>query len=249
MPKPGNRISLIVPCFNEAQRLNCEEFRRFLAQSTEVRIFFVDDGSGDGTLEALKDFQKGYEHRVQVLAHQLNQGKAEAVRTGITFALSHFEQEMVGYWDADLATPLESVLRFAEVLDGNSGIEMVFGSRVKLCGRHIERRPARHYLGRVFATVVSTMLRIPIYDTQCGAKIFRVTQETASVYSEPFLSKWVFDVEILARYMRLYSARVLENKIYEYPLEKWADIAGSKVRPGDFFKAFIDIAKIKRKYF
>jgi dolichyl-phosphate beta-glucosyltransferase len=214
----------------------------------EVRILFVDDGSRDGTLEILRSFQKQFEHRVQVLAHERNQGKAEAVRTGITYALSHFQQEMIGYWDADLATPLDSVPRFANILDGNSHIEMVFGSRVKLCGRHIERRPVRHYLGRVFATVVSTMLGIPIYDTQCGAKIFRVNSETESIYREPFLSKWVFDVEILARYMRLYSTAVLEKKIYEYPLEKWADIAGSKVRPGDFFKAFMDIARIKAKY-
>ena len=242
------RISLVVPCFNEARRLNLQKFHRFLAESIEVRIFFVDDGSHDETLEILKDFQQEHEHRVQVLSHQVNQGKAEAVRTGIIFALSNFQQEMIGYWDADLATPLESVMRLASVLDGNSHIEMVFGSRVKLCGRHIERRPVRHYLGRVFATVVSTLLRIPIYDTQCGAKIFRITQETRYIYSEPFISKWVFDVEILARYMHLYSASVLEKRIYEYPLEMWADIAGSKVRPRDFFRAFVDIAKIKRKY-
>jgi dolichyl-phosphate beta-glucosyltransferase len=242
------RISLVVPCFNEARRLDLEKFHRFLAESMEVRIFFVDDGSRDETLAILRAFQQGHEHRVQVLAHQINQGKAEAVRTGIIFALSNFQQEMIGYWDADLSTPLESVMRLASILDGSSHIEMVFGSRVKLCGRHIERRLVRHYLGRVFATVVSTMLRIPIYDTQCGAKIFRVTQETKRIYSEPFLSKWVFDVEILARYMRLYSASVLEKKIYEYPLETWADVAGSKVRPKDFFRAFVDIAKIKRKY-
>ncbi len=246
--KPENRIALIVPCFNEAQRLDLKKFQEFLGQSTEVRIFFVDDGSRDGTLEILRSFQKQYQHRVEVLAYQHNQGKAEAVRTGVIFALSHFEQEMIGYWDADLATPLESVTRLADILDENSHIEMVFGSRVKLCGRHIERRPVRHYLGRVFATVVSTILSIPIYDTQCGAKIFRVTPEIKRIYSEPFLSKWVFDVEILARYLRVYSAKVLGNKIYEYPLERWADIAGSKVRPKDFVKAFIDIAKIKRKY-
>ena len=238
----------MVPCFNEARRLDLEQFRGFLAQSTEVRILFVDDGSHDETLEILKSFQREQEPRVQVLVHQQNQGKAEAVRTGVIHALSHFQQEMVGYWDADLATPLEAVSHLANVLDENQQIEMVFGSRVKLCGRHIERRPVRHYLGRVFATAVSTMLGIAIYDTQCGAKIFRVTPETESIYSEPFLSKWVFDVEILARYMRIYNAAVLESKIYEYPLKNWADITGSKVRPGDFLKAFIDIAKIKAKY-
>ncbi len=243
------RISLIIPCFNEAQRLNLQEFHRFLGQSGDVRVFFVDDGSRDETPELLKSVQERFPDQVQVLTNTRNQGKAEAVRGGINFALSNGQQEMVGYWDADLATPLESVSRLIQILDGNSHVDMVFGSRVKLCGRHIERQPMRHYLGRVFATVVSTMLRIAIYDTQCGAKIFRVTPETGRIYAEPFLSKWVFDVEILARYLQLYNASTLEKKIYEYPLETWADVAGSKVRPKDFFAAFVDIARIKRKYF
>ncbi len=244
------QVCLVVPCYNEARRLNVEGFRSYLANTPETHLLFVDDGSRDNTVEVLGRVCAGFEERAAILRCSVNVGKAEAVRLGILHALAHFSNQFVGFWDADLATPLDAVGRFLKVLDEQPAIEMVFGSRVQLLGRHVERLAIRHYLGRIFATAVSTVLRMPIYDTQCGAKIFRVTSVTPQIFAEKFLSKWVFDVEIIARYLNLYrkDARLLETAIYEYPLERWVDVAGSKVRPLDFLRAFVDVVKIKHRY-
>lgn len=243
-------VCLVVPCYNEAARLDIQAFRAFLATGSATRLLFIDDGSRDETLSVLKRLCHGYEDCTGILHFERNRGKAEAVRRGILHALDSYGTQIVGFWDADLATPLDTVRSFRCVLGERPGLEMVFGSRVKLLGRHVERRAARHYLGRVFATVVSLMLRLPIYDTQCGAKLFRVTPELRCLFEQPFISKWVFDVEILARYLEFSggNAKRLEQAIYEYPLETWVDVAGSKVRGKDFFTALVDIARIKWRY-
>jgi dolichyl-phosphate beta-glucosyltransferase len=98
--------------------------------------------------------------------------------------------------------------------------------------------------------MASITLRLAIYDTQCGAKLFRVTPELGVILREPFLSRWVFDVEILARSIAFHKGDVgyLHQAIYEFPLPRWHDVAGSKVRPGDFFKGAIDLFRIYNAY-
>ena len=238
---------IVVPCYNEGLRLPAAQFRQFLSES-QVRFVFVDDGSEDNTIELLASLREGNADRVTVLRSETNQGKAEAVRMGVNFALDQ-GVEYFGFWDGDLATPLDAISQFLEVFHSRPTVDMVFGSRVKLLGRKVERRAARHYLGRMFATVVSVMLRLPVYDTQCGAKIFRVGSGTRNLYAEPFLSRWVFDVEVLARYIvQIGSPQLAAQRIYEYPLHTWEDIAGSKVKVRDFFIALYDLGKIYRKY-
>jgi glycosyltransferase involved in cell wall biosynthesis len=243
-------VSVIVPCYNEALRLDVVAFRCFLAEPSAARLIFVDDGSRDATIAVLGKVCAGFEQRSSILQLEKNSGKAEAVRQGLNHALEHFAPAIVGFWDADLATPLPSIQSFVLILDTRSDLDMIFGARVKLLGRHIDRAPARHYLGRIFATVVSTMLRLPIYDTQCGAKLFRVNPAFRRAMADPFLSKWVFDVEILARLVQMDggSPQRIERSIYEYPLETWEEVAGSKVRPHHFVTALLDVLRIKRKY-
>ena len=245
-----DRCTIVVPCYNEARRLPSEKFLEFVHGAHNIDLLFVNDGSTDNTLEILERLQRVSGPSVSVLHRPVNGGKSEAVRDGMLRAIQNGQSRFVGFWDADLATPLAAISDLRQKLIEQPRLEMVFGSRVRLLGRHVHRRAVRHYLGRVFATVVSLMLRLPIYDTQCGAKIFRVTPALSEVLSQPFISRWVFDVEIIARFIALNrrDPQPLHDAIYEFPLEKWEDVAGSKVKPGDFFLAFADTFRIQRKY-
>ena len=243
-------VALVVPCYNEAARLPVDRLRAFLTDDKSVGLVLVDDGSCDGTRARLDSVREGFEERVQVLALPSNRGKAEAVRLGVARALEG-GAEGVGYWDADLATPLEELERLRAVLDQHPDVVMVLGARVNLLGRHIERSPLRHYLGRVFATAASVTLGLPVYDTQCGAKLFRVTPELGELFAEPFETRWLFDVEILARFLRQRrsAGTSAHGAIVEHPLHEWRDVAGSKVRALDFVKGFVGLLRIRRRYF
>jgi glycosyltransferase involved in cell wall biosynthesis len=239
--------AIVVPCYNERARLRVADFERFYESST-VAFVFVDDGSADGTIDLLESLRRGREDRIHTLRSAKNQGKAEAVRYGMQHAITR-SYHYAGFWDADLATPLSAIPDFCDVLERRPEVDLVFGSRVKLLGRKIDRRPARHYAGRVFATVVSALLRLPIYDTQCGAKLFRMRPCVRELFEQPFSSRWVFDVELIARYMRaLGPAEAATEKIYELPLYEWADVQGSRLRTSDFGLAMWDVGHIWWKY-
>lgn len=253
------RSIIVVPCYNEGARLKSEEFLEFARRNAGIHFLFVNDGSSDNTLAMLEQLRKQCPSQIDILDVQPNGGKAEAVRRGVLAAMGEMDKmgeidkgnaAYVGFWDADLATPLSDIPNFVTLLSENHRLQMIFGSRVRLLGRHVHRRAVRHYLGRVFASAVSIALRLPIYDTQCGAKLFRATPELAQVLHDPFLSRWIFDVEILARYIALHKGDIayLCDSIYEVPLTRWEDVGGSKVRSGDFIKASLDVLRIYRRY-
>lgn len=243
-------IIIVVPCYNEASRLPVDVFRDFAAAHRNIAFLFVNDGSTDGTQQVIEQLAAEHPAAFSTLGLKRNGGKAEAVRRGFLEAFKG-GADYIGFWDADLATPLEDIPTFAAMLDERQDIEMVFGSRVNLLGRYVRRKLVRHWLGRIFATAASGVLGLPIYDTQCGAKLFRVSEELKDAFAEPFISKWIFDVEIIARMIRNRRGSDLppvEKIIYEYPLLIWRDVAGSKIRGSDFITVGMDLGRIYARY-
>lgn len=241
---------IVIPCFNEEKRLEVLQFRKYALSHPEHQFLFVNDGSNDRTAMILDDLKAAVPESFDVLHLSRNQGKAEAVRQGMLQAFQS-DVDYAGYWDADLATPLEMIPDFIHQLDQVPQLSLVIGARVKLLGRQIERQQLRHYLGRVFATAASTVLQLPIYDTQCGAKLFRNSLQSRTLFSTRFLTNWIFDVELLARSRQLekfYQCDSLETTVYELPLNRWQDVAGSKVKPHDFLKAFFELCSIYWNY-
>ena len=235
---------LVVPCYNESERLPQQVFLDYVSQHADVEVLFVNDGSRDTTLQVLEALS-GQSERLHCLDLQPNGGKAEAVRRGMLHAVEHYRPDYVAFWDADLATPLDEVEPMAAWAD--RGYDVVMGLRLMRLGARVRRKTMRHYLGRCFATVASTMLKLPVYDTQCGAKLFRA-DVVNELFSEPFITRWLFDVELLARYVAAYGRERAEKQIYEYPLFQWEDVDGSRLKSRDFFKAPLELLKIRRRY-
>lgn len=249
----AERTVVVIPCFNEARRLDRDAVRTLVDGGVDVIL--ADDGSDDNTGHVLTELAAERPLRISVIRLPVNRGKAEAVRQGLLVAIDHTNESpgpanVVGYLDADFATPASEMLRLADVRRA-SGVEVLLGSRVALAGRTIRRNPARHYLGRVFATIASSyVLRVPIYDTQCGAKLFVNTTRLRAALDEPFRSPWAFDVELLGRLLRgsdVTATALPFSDVREEPLEAWFDIPGSKITLKAMLISTLELLAIRRR--
>lgn len=241
-----SRAIVVVPCFNEAERLDVDRFLQYARRHGDVQFLMVNDGSRDDTLVALSGLHDSAPDQFSVCNLPHNVGKAEAVRQGFIEAFRR-QPDYVGFWDADLATSLDEIEPFCDVLDKQPQVEIVIGTRVPLLGRKIERTPPRRLLGRVFSGVASCVLGFSIYDTQCGAKMFRAAPSVEALFEQPFCTRWIFDVEIFARLIRnrrISGEAPAADVIYELPLAAWLEIGGSKVKSTDFIKAIFELAVI-----
>lgn len=253
-------VALIILCYNEAERLPVVSFVQFAQAHPDHCYLFVDGGSCDTTANVLKRLESINPDQFAVLTLDRNRGKAEAVRQGILYILQarltgsasstrricsqHWvgvaqASDYVGFWDADLAAPLAELPAMRMVLESYPHVHLVYGSRVRLLGRRIERRAVRHYVGRCMATIAPWAVKLPIYDSQCGAKLFRIDSMPTEIWAQPF--RWLFNLEILVRWRRVLERNSLDKQpwdwsscepigpFYEYPLRVWRDVRGSKI--------------------
>lgn len=239
------KACIVVPCFNESNRLELSVFDAFIKNNLTIDFLFVNDGSSDNTLELLQKFKSDKQTRVEVLNLTKNSGKAEAVRQGVLEVCKNKEYEYVGFWDADLATPLSEIINFLRQIE-NETIKIAIGSRMKRLGANVERKFVRHIMGRVFSTFSSIILKLPVYDTQCGAKLFH--SDLVHLFEDKFITSWLFDIELLARYRNKFGVSATMIQVLEVPVNEWIEKGDSRLKLKHMLKVPFELINISRKY-
>jgi len=236
---------IVIPCYNESKRLDIPNYKSFLNKNQNVTICFVNDGSSDDTLDTITSMANQNPQQIKFFTYKKNVGKASAVRKGILYSLEKFSPKYISYIDADLSVSLKECISLNQYLDDK--IHFCFGSRILRLGSDIQRKRYRFLIGRFIATIISMNLDLKVYDTQCGCKCFN-TKLAREVFREEFISKWLFDVEIFFRILKIYGRNEGTKTMYEVPLKRWIDKGDSKVKMSYCFKLLIDLYNIKNKY-
>ncbi len=234
---------VIIPFYNEEKRISKKEYNFLFTKFKQEKFLLVNDASTDKTLKILNNFKQLHSN-VSVFTILVNVGKAEAIRQALL--QSDTTEANIAYIDADLATPMEELYKMNIFQTENPNYNFIMGSRIKRLGSIIKRYTYRHYLGRFFATIVSSgILKTPVYDTQCGAKIIE-KKLAFELFKNPFLTRWLFDLELLLRYKKLKPN--FDKFIYEFPLQVWIEKGNSKIKFTDFIKFPFQLIKIYYYY-
>jgi len=215
------RLTIIVPAFNEADRLpaGMGRFDAAVADGAvrldETEVVLIDDGSTDDTAAVARRLLAPLPHH-RVISLPANGGKGAAVRTGVALARGPY----VAYMDADMAIDPRAV---PSLLDALRSSEAAIGSRALAHSMVDGTYAVRAVMGRMFNRLVTTGTGLGLQDTQCGFKAFR-TPVARLLFHLVGIDRFAFDVELLER------ARRLGLRITEVPVH-WKNVPGSTVHP------------------
>jgi glycosyltransferase involved in cell wall biosynthesis len=233
---------VIVPCFNEENRLETDYWNRIIGENDFTWVF-VDDGSRDQTTKKLSEIKN-----IKVLRLEKNSGKGEALRfgTNYVFGINSDEEIYVAYLDADGAFKSQDIKRIFSIFEEKitTGLfQSVWASRVALSGRKITRSLVRHYLSRAIISIVGFTDKNLPYDSQTGFKIFLINSDSRLIFKDKFKTRWFFELEIRNRWEKLKQNKL---SIWEEPLDYWKDIGGSKVNGKQVFRILVELLIVLR---
>ena len=241
-----NCVGVVIPCYNEEERLLGKEFKDFAHKNLGYHLCFVNDGSTDRTLEVLRELEKGSESNISIYNCEKNGGKAEAVRQGMLHLAQDPQLDYIGFLDADLSTDFRDFDDLVETLD-TSNFKIVSGSRMSRMGADITKESARKLISMSINLIIRTILKMPFNDTQCGAKVMDKSL-IPLLFNKPFITKWLFDVEMFMRMRKHYGKTKAKELICEQPLKRWIHADGSKLSMKDSVKIVGQLAKIAISY-
>lgn len=239
-------IGVVIPCYNEEERLLSTEFTDFIHGNLGYHLCFVNDGSTDNTLTVLEKLRKGREDSISIYNCEKNGGKAEAVRQGVLFLSKDPQLDYIGFLDADLSTDLKDFDELAKTIE-DSDYKIVSGSRISRMGANIAKESARKIISMTINYIIQRILGMSFKDTQCGAKIMD-KEVTKYMFNKKFITRWLFDVEIFMRMKKFYGKNKVNNLICEKPLKRWVHVDGSKLSFKDSIKIGGQLMKIALHY-
>ncbi len=241
-----NCIGVVIPCYNEEDRLSSGEFKNFAHKNLGYHLCFVNDGSTDKTLEVLEELRQGNPENISIYDCVKNGGKAEAVRQGTLHLVKDKQLDYIGFLDADLSTDFRDFDDLVKTIE-TSDFKIVSGSRIARMGANITKESARRIISLTINKIIQTILGMPFKDTQCGAKI--MDREIATLmFKDKFITKWLFDVEIFMRMRKHYGKDEAKRLICEQPLKRWIHADGSKLSMKDSVKIVGQLAQIAYTY-
>jgi CheY-like chemotaxis protein len=239
-------VGVVIPCYNEEERLLSNQFLSFIDKNSGYHLCFVNDGSTDSTLDVLKTLRKGRKDYITVYDCEKNGGKSEAVRLGMLHMANHKDLDYIGFLDADLSTDLSDFDDLVSTIE-NSNYKIVSGSRISRMGADIAKESARQIISLSINFVIRKILSMQFKDTQCGAKIFN-KDVIQILFKDKFITKWLFDVEIFLRMKRYYTVNIAKELICEKPLKRWVHVDGSKLSMKDSVRIIGQLAQIAFSY-
>jgi glycosyltransferase involved in cell wall biosynthesis len=236
---PDPSLLILIPAYNEERRIEpvLRDYAAFFQKnySGKFQIVVVLNGCTDNTLGVVQKVAAEFP-TVRPLEFKQPIGKGGALIEGFKLAS---QGELIGYVDADGATPPHA---FLELVEHMENADCVVGSRwLPDSVIHQAQAGSRRFASRAFHFIVQVLFWLNIHDTQCGAKV--MNREVIEKI-HPFLriADMAFDINLLVAIKRM------GFRIREVPTE-WTDKAGSKVALGrSSFTMFLSVVRIRLIY-